>query len=57
MFACFDLYVVCTIPVKGKKKGKEKETGNLSEYEKTIFCRKKLKFIGRVRIHANDSNE
>ena len=27
----------------------------ISEYEKTIFCRKQ--FVGRVRVHANDGNE
>ena len=34
---------------------KEKGTGIISEYEKTILCRNK--FVGRVRLHSNDSNE
>ena len=33
---------------------KEKDTGIIYEYEKTIFCRNK--FVGRVMVHANDSN-
>ena len=40
-----------------KLNNQEKYTGILSEYEKTIFCRNKLKFVGRVRVHANDNNE
>ena len=41
--------------VKINNNEKEKETRIIYEYEKTIFCRKK--FVGRVRVHANDSNE
>ena len=40
-----------------KLNNQEKETGILSEYQKTIFCRNKLKFVGQVRVHASDSNE
>ena len=32
-----------------------KKNKPISEYEKTIFCRKW--FVGWLRVHANDSNE
>ena len=38
-----------------KERKKEKETGIISEYEKTIFCGDE--FFGRVMVHSNDSNE
>ena len=39
-----------------EKTKKRKETGIISKYKKTTFCRKLL-IVGRVRVHVNDSNE
>ena len=34
---------------------RDEETGIISEYKKTIFCRKYKLIVGQVRVHANDN--